>query len=179
MMKSLFDDPEHADQLALIEEGAEARRHKVVAAERVKREEALAEVVQHVLAVQLDVEIENVKHEAASTDTDTAKAFVAWCRERGIGYLPATGEAVAAHLVELLLQDTDMARLRQVANAIIYFHEIGEKYLDQVPIRAALAFAELTHRFADGGDDGGGTAVVNDNQPSTEPLPLAAAGAAP
>ena len=175
--------PEHALVLQLLEEAGAARRGNVVASERKAREEEFAQRVRRILRFQLNDEAENAKREAASVSTAAAKDFTAWCRGREM-ILPITGTTAAAYIIDRLLADTDMASLRQAARAVSYIHEVGEWYLDQKPIRAALAFAELTHGFASGGpDDPGGGQVVPINPSPSPPasdyaeLPLAAGAA--
>jgi hypothetical protein len=179
---TIFSDPEYLDLLATITEGAAARRKAATSAEYRNREAELAEHVRRVMPEQLGAEAEHAKTEAMSIDKDAARAFANWARGRDL-VLPISGTTAAACIVDLLLaEDADMDRLRAAAKAITHIHSIGEWYLDQKPIRAALAFSEVIRGMA-GGDDDGGTTVGNDRDnppPPTDyekPLPLAAAGA--
>lgn len=176
---TIFLGAEHADLLATIAQGAEARRKKAADAERTKRDAELVAHVNRILTVQLAEEAENAKRERKAINTDAAKAFVGWVRD-GEMILPLSGTMAAAHIVGLLLEDAPMDRLRSAARAIEHIHNVGEWFLDLAPIRAALAFAEVVHSLADNGDDGGGTAVTNDDSPppTDYEMPLAAAGAA-
>ena len=179
-MTVFSNDIAYTDMLNLITAGGNARRKKMADTERAKIESGLAEHVRRIMPDQLKAEAERSKRAAASIDKAAAQAFAQWVRDREL-FLPITGETAAAYIIDLLLaEDADMARLRAAAQAITHIHDIGQMYLDQKPIAAAIKFCEVVRGLADGGDDGGGETVTPDNPPSppaNDYEPLAAAGA--
>ena len=141
-----FSDPNHADLLATIAAGADARRKTTADAERTKIESWLAEHVRRIMPDQLKEQAEIAKHEAATIDKDAARAFAGFVRDREL-ILPVTGTTAGAYIIDLLLaEDADMARLHRAARAIEHIHAVGEFYFDPKPLRAALKFCEVCSR---------------------------------
>ena len=81
--------------------------------------------------------------------------FRDWLRPDQVSALPAAGATVASYLIRLALDDTSFARIKNVAAAIIWFHDVHGSYLDVAYINAAFAvIAKLNS------DDGGGEPLV-------------------
>ena len=181
-MTVFTNNAEHIDMLNIITAGGDARRKKMADTERAKIESGLAEHVRRIMPDQLKEEAERSKRAAASIDKAAAQAFAQWVRDREL-FLPITGETGAAYVIDLLLaEDADMPRLRAAARAIEHIHDIGQMYLNQKPLAAAIKFCGVVRGLADGGDDGGGETVTPDNPPSPPAndygsLPLAAGAA--
>ena len=136
---------------ALISEKAAAARAETAAAERKRREGALAQAVDLVFADQLNAERarhwpDEITLECYKAD---ARTFCDWARSRGVDCLPAQATTVAAFLFDrAIVDDARPADLRQTVKAVAFAHDLGQHYLDSRPIAAALAFIEAMHAEA-------------------------------
>jgi hypothetical protein len=166
----------------ILDEKAASVRAATVAAERKAREDALEKAVRFAMGDQLDAIDEREEPDATRHKRYVAhvKTFVAWTRERGLGDLPQRGSTVAAYFYDLLTTEgASVAELQEIADAITFFHDVGEYFIDRRPIAAALDFAKAVHALMDDPDGGGGTRLNGHGSNGAdveEALPLAAAG---
>jgi hypothetical protein len=70
------------------------------------------------------------------------KVFVGWCRENDLDPMPASGHVAAMHLIALKESGANYPQIRLAAAAVAFFHDVNDRFLDRLPIRAALAFAK-------------------------------------
>jgi hypothetical protein len=67
--------------------------------------------------------------------------FALWCRKRDLSPMPTDGFTVAAFLIEAREAGATLEQLKLAARGIRFWHEINERFLDQLPINAALRYA--------------------------------------
>jgi hypothetical protein len=70
--------------------------------------------------------------------------FIAWCRENDLDGLPSTGHIVALHLLKLHKSGATLPQIRLASRAVIFYHHLHGRHLDELPINAALSFAKAT-----------------------------------
>src|SRR5260370_1303042 len=68
--------------------------------------------------------------------------FVEWAQSYGLDFLPSNAHTVAAYLCALKRAGEPIKRIRRVAEAIQFYHDIEARYLDRVPITAAVNYCE-------------------------------------
>ena len=71
---------------------------------------------------------------------DEFAQLVDWARFYGLR-MPVDGEAVGTFLLEMLADGATLAEIKRAANAISAVYEERRRFLDRVPIRAALKIA--------------------------------------
>ena len=103
-----------------------------------------AHVARHVEDV-IDVESERERALPSKAGCKLFKAeferFAAFARELGLGALPATGHTVAFYILDLLANGASLDEIATAIAAVEHAHEMAQKYLDWMPIAAALEFA--------------------------------------
>jgi hypothetical protein len=127
----------------ILSEKATAEAANTIAAERKRREDVLAAAVEHVIETEYLREIACTWPDETTMQRYTAeyRTFTAWCRARGLGWLPAASTTVAGYLLDRVMTDaitTDAAT--EMARAIEFSHDATSNYLDRVPVAAALKF---------------------------------------
>jgi hypothetical protein len=110
------------------------------------REDELGQFVEHLLGEILEDEHVRTRPDDVTWQLylKEFREFTAWAGELGIGSLPATGQTVALYLVNSRINhDTTHAALKLTAKAIEFVHEVDRKFLDRLPIAAALEWIRL------------------------------------
>jgi hypothetical protein len=158
--------------LELIDE-AIARRHDLaLLSRRQQRELLVTQEFDEAFAEELAT-----AYEAATPPEHTRKLygklfsqFRDWLRPDGVSALPAAGASVGSFLIHLALKDTPVARIKNVASAIQWFHDVHGSYLDAAYVQAAFAIiAKLNNP-----DGGGGEPLPVTNIIAASETPLAA-----
>jgi hypothetical protein len=116
-----------------------------IADQRLANERVMEEIIEGMLADQLAAE-----HEKTWPSDGVRAEYVAdfekfktWARERGVGYLPATGHVVARYLIEsMIAEDAGLRVVKRVGRSIAFAHDLAEKYLNPLPISAAVQFCQ-------------------------------------
>jgi hypothetical protein len=102
--------------------------------------------VEHVLRDWIAREHRRTWPDQAARDAcfEAFSEFAAWCKENDLGdyILPSTGYVVALHLIEMRKQGATYKQVALTARAIAFYHDLHERWLDRLPISAALAFAK-------------------------------------
>jgi hypothetical protein len=178
MMTDLFG-AEHADLLAIIEEGAKARCDKVVASEREILNAEYIKAFEGPFADQLLAAYQRLTppEEVRQQHYEKFRAFQAFAKNGSTEALPAHGAVIGCYLLHLLtIEHKPPAELKSAADAIVFVHQQKGFHVDGAYIEAALDVAnELA---SGGGDDGGGSVVDGGSPPIIDaPMALAAAGA--
>jgi hypothetical protein len=73
-------------------------------------------------------------------DRDDFDQLVDWARFYGLR-MPVSGEEVATYLLEMMADGASLADVRRAANAIAACYAQRRRFLDLVPIKAALKIA--------------------------------------
>ena len=72
---------------------------------------------------------------------DDFRAFTDWCAFYGLS-MPVSADEVAAYLLELAVDGASLATIRRSAASIGAHYRQRRHFLDDAPIKAALAIAE-------------------------------------
>jgi hypothetical protein len=67
--------------------------------------------------------------------------FAAFADGLGVSALPANGHTAAFYLLDMLANDASLDEIATAAAAIRYAHTMGQRYVEWLPIAAALEFA--------------------------------------
>jgi hypothetical protein len=139
--------------LELIDEAISRRHDVALLSRRQQRELLVTQEFDDAFAEELAT-----AYEAATPPEHTRKLygklfeqFRDWLRPDQVSALPAAGATVASYLVRLGLDDTPFARIKNVAAAITWFHDVHGSYLDTAYLNAAFAIIAKLNL-----DDGGG-----------------------
>jgi hypothetical protein len=141
----------------LLDEAIAARRSAAVLSRRQQREELALQEFKEEFGEELD------NAYAAATPSESTcnlyfklfREFAEWLRTDDRSSLPATGVAVFNYLFHLALNGAPLPRIKNVAAAIAWSHEVGGHYLDAAYIQVGLAaIAKLLSP-----DDGGGESL--------------------
>jgi hypothetical protein len=73
-------------------------------------------------------------------ERDEFDQLVDWARFYGLR-MPVSGEEVATYLLEMMADGASLADIKQAANAIAACYAQRRRFLDLVPIKAALKIA--------------------------------------
>ena len=73
-------------------------------------------------------------------ERDEFDHLVDWARFYGLR-MPVSGEQVATYLLEMMADGASLAEIKRAANAIAACYAQRRRFLDLVPIRAALKIA--------------------------------------
>ena len=73
-------------------------------------------------------------------ERDEFAQLVDWARFYGL-HMPVNGEEVATYLLEMLADGATLADVKRAANAIAACYAERRRFLDLVPIKAALQIA--------------------------------------
>jgi hypothetical protein len=127
----------------LLDEAIAARRSAAVLSRRQQREMLALQEFKEEFGEELD------NAYAATTPSESTcnlyfklfREFAEWLRTDDRSSLPATGVAVFNYLMHLVLNGASLPRIKNVAAAISWSHEVDGHYLDAAYIRAALAVA--------------------------------------
>ena len=160
----------------LMDEAIAARRRAAILSRRQQRELLALQEFKEEFGEELD------NAYAAATPPESTcnlyfklfREFAEWLRTDDRSSLPATGVAVFNYLFHLALNGTPLPRIKNVAAAISWSHEVGGHYLDAAYIQVGLAaIAKLLSP-----DDGGGELLPagTDIVAGSGEMPLAAQG---
>jgi hypothetical protein len=157
----------------LIDEAIAARRSAAVLSLRQQRELLVTQSFDAAFADELAD-----AYEAALPPEHTRKLYAKlfeefrdWLRPDGVSALPAAGASVGSFLIHLALEDTPVARIKNAADSIAWFHDVHGSYLDTAYVQAAFAIiAKLNNPDGGGGEPLPVTNIAADN------VPLAAQG---
>jgi hypothetical protein len=68
--------------------------------------------------------------------------FATWANRYNLDSLPADAYTIAAYLCEMKQDGETIDRIKQMARAIVFCHDLTENFLDRVVIAAALRYCE-------------------------------------
>ena len=76
-----------------------------------------------------------------ASGNEAVRHFMDWCAFEAVP-MPATGEDVAAYLLDMMADGVPLAMLERAAAAIAEAYQERQTFLDLRPIQAALEIAE-------------------------------------
>jgi hypothetical protein len=145
---------------AILKERATAQAAETIASERKRREEVLSAAVEHAIEADYLREIAKSWPDAKTMDRYSGeyKQFVSWCRDRGLGWLPAASTTVCGYMLDRTLSDDiGIDAALQIVDAISFAHDTTSNYLERTPINATIQFLRRV------GDEMAGLAVEASN----------------
>jgi hypothetical protein len=156
----------------LIDEAISRRHDAAVLSRRQQRELLVTQEFDEAFAAELEA-----AYATATPPEHTRKLYAKlfeqfrdWLRPDQVSALPAAGATVASYLIRLALDDTSFARIKNVAAAITWFHDVHGSYLDAAYINAAFAIIAKLNS-----DDGGGEPLPSrTNTVAADNVPLVA-----
>src|SRR5215831_11836912 len=143
---------EWEEHRALIHEALEGRAGRHHEGERQHNEAAIASYVDQVIADEL-LRIEEKRlppEKVRDKYLETFREFQTFCRENGVGWLPAAGPTMFLWLVSDCAPEKCSQRIR----ALRFMHDVSREYIDERYIAAAERWARLKSKTKKENEDG-------------------------
>jgi hypothetical protein len=108
------------------------------------RELVIEQHIESLLRTYLDRELERSWPDQARCDRLLLefRRFESWVHARGIDALPCSAHVAASYLLDLMLEGVSLGDIVTAADAIVVAHDTAGKFLDLVPVFAALNLVE-------------------------------------